>query len=71
MERMGESGADEDNIKIIDILLQEIKCGDDSKPSNLRSIDQRKVKDFTWKVDEVAQYFVVSNLEDLNNLLKA
>ena len=68
---MGESGADEDKIKIIDMLLHEIKCRDDSKPSNLRRIDQRKVKDFTRKVDEVAQYFVVSNLEDLNNLLKA
>ena len=60
--RMGESGADEHKIKIIDMLLQEIKSGDNSKPPNVRSIDRRKVKEFTRKVDEVAQYFLVSSL---------
>ena len=62
LEAMGGSGADEDKIKIIDMLLQEIKSGDNSKPPNVRSIDRRKVKEFTRKVDEVAQYFLVSSL---------
>ena len=46
MKKMGESGADEDKIKIIVMLLQEIKCGDDSKPLKFKKYRPKKSERF-------------------------
>ena len=70
---MRDLGHEHDDYKIhlINQLVNEMNRQTTSKPPNLRSKDRKKVKEKTAMMDEVLQYFTITNLEELNKILCA
>ena len=64
-------GNGEEKIRLVEMIINEMKSGKERNPPNFSNIEHRKVKKKTRLVGEVIQYIPVKGLEKINNPLKA
>ena len=68
---MHQEKQDENKIRIVRPLIEELKGEEPQDPPKLRIIDHRKFKESMAKVNEVLKYFQAVNLRELNDLPKS